>query len=102
MTKQERKLWYCFLRTYPLKFRRKAVILDYILDFYCSGAGLAIELDCSRHYTDEGREYDTQRTEKLNKKGIEVIRFSNKDVNERFDEVCEAIKSIINDRKGKE
>ncbi len=101
MTKQERKLWYCFLRTYPVKFRRQAVILDYILDFYCNGAELAIELDGSQHYTDEGKEYDTQRTEELNKEGIRVIRFSNKEINEHFDEVCEAINAAVNERKGK-
>ena len=45
MTKQERHLWYDFLRDYPVRFLRQKVIADYIVDCYCSSAKLIIELD---------------------------------------------------------
>ena len=46
-TKEEQKLWYQFLRTFPLPFRRQVVFGPYIVDFYCAAARLAIELDGS-------------------------------------------------------
>ena len=65
MTKEERHLWYDFLRTYPIRFLRQKVIDNYIVDFYCSQAGLIIELDGSQHYETKGLIKDRIRTEKL-------------------------------------
>ena len=45
MTKEERHLWYDFLRDYPLRFMRQRPIDRYIVDFYCAKAKLVIELD---------------------------------------------------------
>ena len=53
MTKEEKHLWYDFLRTYPIKFMRQKIIGRYIADFYCAKANLVIELDGSRHYETE-------------------------------------------------
>ena len=50
MTPWERKLWYQFLRSYPVRFQRQKAIGNYIADFYCAKAGLVIELDGSQHY----------------------------------------------------
>ena len=91
LTKEERRLWYQYLRSCPVKFYRQRVVGNYILDFYCAGAKLAIELDGSQHYTPEEAEYDAARTAYLNSLGIEVLRFSNADVMNQFDSVCEAI-----------
>ncbi len=91
LTKEERRLWYQYLRSCPVKFYRQRVVGNYILDFYCAGAKLAIELDGSQHYTPEEAEYDSARTAYLNSLGIEVLRFSNADVMNQFDSVCEAI-----------
>ena len=38
MTKEERKLWYEFLREYPVKFLRQKILGNYIVDFYCAQA----------------------------------------------------------------
>ena len=51
MTKEEKHLWYDFLKTYPVRFLRQKVIDDYISDFYCHKARIVIELDGSQHYT---------------------------------------------------
>ncbi len=99
MTRQERHLWYSFLKTYPVKFYRQRVIDHYIADFYCSKAKLIIELDGSQHYTEEGEEYDQIRTDILERYGLEVIRFSNADVDKNFVGVCEAIDEKVKQRK---
>ena len=66
MTDCERKLWYEFLRSYPLRFQRQKVIGKYIADFYCAKAGLVVELDGGEHYEPEQIEYDAERTKYLN------------------------------------
>ena len=91
MTKEERHLWYDFLRPYPVKFYRQKIVGSYILDFYCEKAKLAIELDGSQHYEPQVQEYDRVRTEYLQHLGIRVLRFSNQDINQNFRGVCEAI-----------
>ena len=70
MTKEERHLWYDFLRTCPAKFYRQKIVGNYILDFYCDKEKLAIELDGSQHYETSGQEYDQRRTEYLQSLGI--------------------------------
>ena len=95
MTKEEKHLWYDYLREYPIRFIRQKVIGKYIVDFYCSKAKLAIELDGSQHYTPEAKDYDCVRTEFLKKHGITVIRILNRDVNNNFSGVCKYISNII-------
>ena len=98
MTKEERKLWYDYLRNYPYQFRRQVAFGNYILDFYCAAAKLAIELDGSQHYEQEGQEYDSRRTAYLNRAGIMVLRFSNTDVMRNLTGVCQMIDMTINER----
>ncbi|MBR3505059.1 MAG: endonuclease domain-containing protein [Clostridia bacterium] len=95
MTKEERHLWYDFLRLYPVRFRRQEILGNYIADFFCSSARIVIELDGSQHYGAEGEMRDKKRTADLNAMGYEVIRFSNLDVMRNFDGVCSEIDSII-------
>ena len=87
-----------FLRTYPLSFRRQFIKDGYILDFYCPKAALAIEIDGGQHYTEEGLEYDSNRTAYLNQKGIEVLRFTNTDIQKRFKAACEQIDEMVRRR----
>lgn len=92
MTKDERRLWYDFLRELPIRFHRQKVIGDYIIDFYCASKKLAIELDGSQHYDDKKQvESDRQRDLYLANLGITVLRYSNLDVNKSFDIVCQDI-----------
>lgn len=90
-TKEENHLWYDFLRRYPIQFRRQKVFGRFIVDFYCAKANLVVEIDGSQHYEEDGMAYDRERTAYLNGLGLEVIRFSNRDVNERFQAVCQMI-----------
>ena len=95
MTPQELRLWYRFLRTYPVKIYKQRIIGEYIVDFYCHPARLVIEIDGSQHYDPESVVYDKKRTTYLESLGLKVIRFSNADINVRFSAVCEEIHRII-------
>lgn len=95
MTKQEKHLWYDFLKSYPVKFYRQRPIGTYIADFYCSKAKLVVEIDGSQHYTEEGQKYDENRTIVLNQYGLQVIRFSNYDVDNNFEGVCISIDNKV-------
>lgn len=90
-TKQENHLWYDFLCSYPVRFRRQVTIQRFIVDFLCSEAKLVLEIDGSQHYTDQGVAYDTERTAILEALGYTVLRISNDEVNHNFDGVCEMI-----------
>ena len=91
MTPWERKLWYEFLRSYPIRFQRQKAIGNYIVDFYCAKAGLVIGLDGGGHYTMEQREKDKMRTKELEKMNLTVIRVCNLDIDNNFRGVCEYV-----------
>ena len=91
MTPWERKLWYCFLKSYPIRFQRQKCIGNFIVDFYCFQAKLVIELDGGGHYEPEKQKYDFLRTEELEKFGLKVIRFCNLDIDRNFYGVCTVI-----------
>lgn len=95
MTPQENSLWFQFLRKYPVKFYRQRIIDNYIVDFYCEKAKLVVEVDGSQHYEPEGIAYDQKRTEILEEHGLQVIRFSNREVNREFRGVCEHIHNTV-------
>ncbi len=91
MTKEERHLWYDFLKSYPVRFLRQKVIDNYIVDFYCHSARLIIELDGSHHYEEKGLLKDKIRTEKIGQRNLIVIRIPNNEVNRNFEGVCQYI-----------
>ena len=95
MTKEERHLWYDFLRTYPVRFSRQKVLGRYIVDFYSAKAKLVIELDGSQHYETDRVEKDAERTAFLNGYGLQVIRIPNREVNENFEGVCAYIDAVV-------
>ena len=88
MTKEERKLWYDFLKSLPIVFKRQKVIGNYVVDFYCSSRKLVIEIDGSGHFETKKEAEDLVRTEYLNGLGISVARYTNLDINKRFNDVC--------------
>ena len=98
MTRQEKHLWYDYLRSYPIKVYKQRIIDNYIADFYCHQARLVIELDGSQHYTPDGRAHDEARSDVIGKYGIQVLRFYNGDVDSRFESVCYMIDKTIKER----
>ena len=95
MTKEEKHLWYDFLKGYSVPFLRQKVIDDYIADFYCHKAKLVIELDGSQHYTKDGFLKDKIRTEKIEKRDLTVLRIPNGEINHNFEGVCRFIDEFV-------
>lgn len=95
MTKEEKHLWYDFLKNLSVTVNRQKIIGNYIVDFYCAKAKLVIELDGSQHYDENGIKYDFKRDEFLKSLGLNVLRYSNLDVNNRFESVCNDILKYI-------
>ncbi len=91
MTKEERKLWYSFLREYPVRFRRQVTCGRYILDFYCAKAKYAVELDGSQHFDPENVEKDQLRTAFFNEQGIYILRIPNNEIWNNLSGVCDQI-----------
>ena len=98
MTKEERRLWYEYLRSYPVRFRRQVTCGTYILDFYCAAAKLAVELDGSGHYEENQQVYDEKRRIFFENMGIHILRFANTDVMQNLSGVCQMIDRIVNER----
>ena len=91
MTPWERKLWYEFLRNYPIRFQRQKAIGNYIADFYCAKARLVVELDGGGHYAAEQIEKDNIRTKELEGMNLTVLRICNLDIDRNFRGVCKFI-----------
>ena len=100
-TDAEKKLW-ALLRNRQLegvKFRRQFSLSGYILDFYSPEYKLGIEADGGGHYEDKGRQRDELRTRELNKLGVEIIRFSDRDILTNIEGIYERIKKVIEEKK---
>ena len=96
MTKEERKLWYDFLKTLPLTFHRQKVLGKCIVDFYCAEQQLVIELDGSQHFSEAGEQSDKERDAWLQTQGLRVLRYSNRQIGEEFSSVCDDILTHCN------
>ena len=92
-TSAEAKLW-AKLRNRQLagaKFVRQEPIGRYFADFCCRECKLIAELDGATHSTDAELTKDAMRTRFLEAEGFQVVRFSNADVYESIDAVCDTI-----------
>ena len=97
-TKEEKHLWYDFLSICGVKFTRQKRIGDFIVDFYCAKAKLAVEIDGSQHYSYFGKIEDATRTYIIEQYGIKVLRFLNVDIKTNFDGVCFEIDKVVKER----
>ena len=91
MTKEERHLWYDFLRKLPIMVHRQKTIGNYIVDFFVAEAKMVIELDGSQHFEPKGMQEDLVRDTYLKSLGLSILRYSNADINLRLGSVCEDI-----------
>jgi very-short-patch-repair endonuclease len=98
MTSYEKHLWYDFLRSYPVQFRRQKPFATYVVDFYCAKAKLVVELDGEHHWDEEEQFHDEQRDKYLNSIGLRVLRFSNHQLMDNFSEVCGMIDRTVKER----
>lgn len=88
MTKEERKLWYEYLRNCSARFLRQKIIGNYIVDFYSPKLKIVIELDGGQHFEDENLKKDRIRGEYLTNLGLVILRYNNFDINNNFENVC--------------
>ena len=95
MTKEERHLWYDFLKLLPITVKRQKVIGNYIVDFYIASSKLVIEIDGTQHYQQKGMEHDKVRDNYLRNLDLIVLRYSNYDINTNFEGVCQDIEKHI-------
>ncbi len=98
MTPQEKHLWYDFLRDYRPQFYRQKPMLTYILDFYCPTTRIVVELDGSQHFEEKAQAYDEKRANELRNIGIEILRYTNREIEESFESVCTSIDVAIKER----
>lgn len=96
MTKEEKRLWYGFLRNLPFTINRQKVIGKYVVDFYCASKKTAVELDGSQHFNESGIMHDRERDAYLKSRRITVLRYSNHELNTNFDGVCNDILCRLN------
>ncbi|WP_410499071.1 tRNA (adenosine(37)-N6)-dimethylallyltransferase MiaA [Chitinibacter sp. S2-10] len=95
-TDAEQKLWQRLRRQQlGVTFNRQKPLLDFIVDFYCASAKLIVEIDGSQHLSEQGRAEDLQRTRILEKMGLSVLRFDNRQVLNEIDAVVEVIARTI-------
>ena len=95
MTKEEKHLWYDFLKKLPIQVKRQKNIENYILDFYIPTHKTAIEIDGIQHTSEEGRTLDKKRDMVLSSYGIKVLRFKNTDINNNFLSVADEILNVL-------
>jgi len=95
MTKEEKRLWYEFLKDLSVPFYRQRIMGEYIVDFCCPSRKLVIELDGSQHYEQDAQKKDEERDKKLAEIGYTVKRYSNLDINKRFNAVCNDIYNFV-------
>ena len=88
MTPEEKHLWHDFFKKLPITVNRQKNIGNYIVDFFIASARLVIEIDGRQHGKSEHIDADNRRDDDLNKLGLTVLRYTNKDINERFNTVC--------------
>jgi len=98
MTKWEKHLWYDYLKDYTVRFQRQKPIGEYIVDFYCAKADLAIELDGEYHDREKQYHDDVKRTNHLKAFGVEILRFRNKELDVDFSRVCKQIDYAVKKR----
>jgi very-short-patch-repair endonuclease len=95
MTPAEKRLWYGYLKTFKFRVLRQRPIDNFIVDFFCAQLRLVIEVDGESHFTDDGKDYDWERTQILEGYGLKVLRFSNDEVLQDWEGVCRRIEEEI-------
>lgn len=96
MTPAEEILWkHIHINEWHLKFRRQHPISNYIVDFYCHGIKLVIELDGGIHDLEDVKRYDEERENNLKELGLTVVRFKNEEVLYNTSQVLQTIAENI-------
>ena len=99
MTRAEKKIWFEVLK--PLQKLKEIRILkqrpidQFIVDFYMPSLKLVIEIDGESHFDEQGIAYDVERTQILEGKGLQILRFTNLEVMENIEGVYVEVYKFI-------
>ena len=99
LTDAEQRLWNCLRQRQfgDFKFRRQHPFENYVVDFVCLQAMLAVEVDGGQHA--DQQEEDALRTRTLTDAGFKVLRFWNNEVMQDIDAVKHSIWLALQERK---
>jgi len=92
MTEEQRHLWYDFLRSYAVSFKRNKVIGGNPADFYCPKAKLVVTVG-------ESAEEPTGECGSLISLGLTELRFSNDEIRRNFVGVCQQIDRTVSEAR---
>jgi very-short-patch-repair endonuclease len=79
-----------------VRFRRQHPIDFFIADFYCHEVRLVVEIDGEIH--NHQREYDDGRSAEMERYFIQVIRFTNSEIEKNIEDVVRRIENEVNGR----
>jgi very-short-patch-repair endonuclease len=100
MTPPEIALWLALRRNDAgLRFRKQHGADDYVLDFYCAPARLAIEVDGEAHSCGDRPMRDAVRDAWLVTQGVRVLRYPAIDVLSNLDGVVREIIAVALERR---
>lgn len=92
-TEAEQYLWQVLrLKSFGVKFRRQAVMGEYIVDFVCFERKLVVEVDGGQHADNS---QDNKRDQWLKEQGFDVLRFWNNEVLGNLDGVFQKIEEHL-------
>ena len=94
MTNAEKILWFQYLRGVKPRAHRQRPIGNYIVDFYIPKVSLVIEIDGDSHFIGNTKTQDAVRDAHLHSLGLDVLRFTNNDIYQSFENVC----ALINEK----
>ena len=100
MTPPEARLWAALRRRAAdgLRFRRQHPIGPYVLDFYCDGAKLAVEVDGFAHLTADHPQRDERRDAWLMARGVRTLRIDAREVRDELEGVVGLIVATAKER----
>ena len=100
MTPPEIGLWLALRRNEAgLRFRKQHAVDDYVLDFYCAPARLAVEVDGEAHNRGDRPTRDTVRDAWLVSQGLRVLRYPAIDILSNLDDVVRQIVAVAIERR---
>lgn len=96
MTRAEAVVWAKLRRKQILGhvFRRQYSVGPYVIDFYCPGLKLAVEIDGDSHFLDGAEAADQRREAFISGFGIRFLRFTNEEVYRNLEGVLESITQV--------
>jgi very-short-patch-repair endonuclease len=100
MTPSEIALWLALRSNESgLRFRKQKAAGEYVLDFYCAPAKLAIEVGGEAHNRGDRPQRDERRDAWLAAQGVRTLRYTARDVATNLDGVMLQITAIALERR---